>query len=630
MRDSQKDLMRFDRPAMEDVLRQAGSVVASGAKQIRCPFHDDLNPSATIREDATGVVKFHCFTCGIDLDYWDILSRVTGTTVEDLLRDLAHSNGQNRAGKPLSSPATASGTPNASIGTSKPATGKERAFPDIKSVVAFFGKSYVAHYAYTDPVSQRVDLLVIRWLTDGVKCFAQYHQAAVGGPIVAGGVAVNPLYNRTRLVKAEVVVVVEGEKDVHTLTPLLPPGWVATTWPGGAAATGKVNWSPLAGKQKVILWPDNDVPGMKAMAEAAAAIQALPAAPAQLMRLVPEWLGLGPVSEKHGLDVTDWINRDMVGGDSAVRSDFLQQALETQVEEISATQDLLERFNEIKSGKRKPIRLVHGALGKVTQALMVGTLTVFGGPAGASKTYFVNQITTDLYRKGVPIAVFHLEEDLTYHMTRTLAQVSGNSHLVDEDWVNAHKDEADAVAKEFREFMNGYSKTITDMPMVKIEYKDILAWCEKKIHAGARVLIVDPITMADPPPNEKPFEADRRLVSSLKNMAVINSISIILVTHPRGGSEKLPFLDRMAGGQAFTRFSQTVLYLEHHEPLEDVKIITDDQVYKHEGEPVNRTIQIAKARNGRGTGLAVGFHFSPKTLCFTEIGVMQPKKKGRR
>ena len=423
----------------------------------------------------------------------------------------------------------------------------------------------------------------------------------------------------------------EGEKDVHTLTPLLPPDWVATTWPGGAEATGKVNWSPLAGKKRVILWPDNDVPGWKAMARAAATIQAIPAAPAELWRVVPEWLGLGAVTEKHGLDATDWINRDMAGDDDATKKAFLQQALETQVEEISATGALLERFEEIKSGKRKPIRLVHGALGKITQALIVGTLTVLGGAAGSSKTYFVNQIATDLHRKGVPIAVFHLEEDRTYHLTRTLAQISGNSHVTDEEWVSTHEAEVKALADEFREFMNGYAKTITDMPLVKIEYKDILAWCETKIQAGARVLIIDPITMAEPAPNEKLFEADRRLVANLKNLAVTNSVSIILITHPRAGSDKLPYLDRMAGGAAFQRFTQTVLYLEHHEPLEDVKIIENGGVMAHTGEPVNRTIQIAKARNGRGTGLAIGYHFSPKTLCFTEIGVMQQKKKkGRR
>ena len=109
MSDSQKDLMRFDRAALEDVLRQAGAVVASGAKQIRCPFHDDRTPSASISQGPSGNWQFRCFTCGVTMDYWDILSRVTGTPVGELLKEANGTGSNYRSGHAVeraSSPAT--------------------------------------------------------------------------------------------------------------------------------------------------------------------------------------------------------------------------------------------------------------------------------------------------------------------------------------------------------------------------------------------------------------------------------------------------------------------------------------------------------------------------------------------
>lgn len=77
-----------------------------------------------------------------------------------------------------------------------------------------------------------------------------------------------PLYRQPEVERAarngDVVFVVEGEKDVHTLESL---GYVATTNPGGAGATGQRKWLPnhtasLTGA-RVIVCADNDEPGLR-------------------------------------------------------------------------------------------------------------------------------------------------------------------------------------------------------------------------------------------------------------------------------------------------------------------------------------------------------------------------------
>lgn len=76
------------------------------------------------------------------------------------------------------------------------------------------------------------------------------------------------------------VLVVEGEKTADAARRLLP-SHVAVTWSGGAANVLKADWTPLRGRD-VVLWPDHDEPGRKAMGKAAEKLQAL----AKSVRLV--------------------------------------------------------------------------------------------------------------------------------------------------------------------------------------------------------------------------------------------------------------------------------------------------------------------------------------------------------
>lgn len=59
------------------------------------------------------------------------------------------------------------------------------------------------------------------------------------------------------------ILVVEGEKAAEAARRFAGP-YVVVTWPAGAMAADKADWTPLTGR-KVLLWPDADEPGRKAM-----------------------------------------------------------------------------------------------------------------------------------------------------------------------------------------------------------------------------------------------------------------------------------------------------------------------------------------------------------------------------
>ena len=67
-----------------------------------------------------------------------------------------------------------------------------------------------------------------------------------------------PLYNQPGIMRAESVIIVEGEKCADAL---IKAGHCATTAMNGAnAPVDKTDWSPLRGKH-VMVWPDHDIPG---------------------------------------------------------------------------------------------------------------------------------------------------------------------------------------------------------------------------------------------------------------------------------------------------------------------------------------------------------------------------------
>lgn len=85
-----------------------------------------------------------------------------------------------------------------------------------------------------------------------------------------------PLFNLPGILAAEnTILLVEGEKAAQAgAQKTESEKLTVTTWIGGAKAIDKTDWQPLAGR-KVILWPDNDEPGLEAMQAIAVKLNAI-------------------------------------------------------------------------------------------------------------------------------------------------------------------------------------------------------------------------------------------------------------------------------------------------------------------------------------------------------------------
>ena len=84
-----------------------------------------------------------------------------------------------------------------------------------------------------------------------------------------------PLYNANQIAAnpEAPIVVTEGEKAADAAARIFPKS-IATTSSGGGGAAHKTDWTPLAGR-RVLIWPDNDVPGGKYARDVGALLAAL-------------------------------------------------------------------------------------------------------------------------------------------------------------------------------------------------------------------------------------------------------------------------------------------------------------------------------------------------------------------
>ena len=142
--------------------------------------------------------------------------------------------------------------------------------------------------------------------------------------------------------------------------------------------------------------------------------------------------------------------------------------------------------------------------------------------------------------------------------------------------------------------------------------------------AGNRIIVVDPVPAAAT--SEAPWIDDLQFMIRIKRAVREHQCSIVLVTHPRKGRQQATRLDDVAGGSAYTRFSQTVLWIEDHEPPRNVTVRERWGAVDHQ---INRTANICKSRNGRGGGLKLAYQFNAANVRFEELGVIvKPDKAG--
>ena len=269
-------------------------------------------------------------------------------------------------------------------------------------------------------------------------------------------------------------------------------------------------------------------------------------------------------------------------------------------------------------GRRQSLAMPWPQLTRAARPVDPGTITIMCGDPGSNKSFMLQEAMLFWHEREIPVAMLHLEKNRQYHLTRALAQLGRDSNLKSLDWQAQHPLETREAMKKFHDELEGYGKCIWDNQEDDVTTEWVSSWIRARATDGARIIAVDPVTAASG--GREPWQADRKLIRTCEGLAAAKGCTIIMVTHPRIAKGQKPTLETMAGGMAYGRFTDVVLWTAAHDPPKNGNVRTslgDQNCY------YTNHVALFKTRDSTGRGMHVAFNFNRNTLRMEEIGTIQ-------
>lgn len=267
----------------------------------KCIWHDDTRPSMSVFCGDEGKWVCYCHSCGEGGDAIDVVQQMDGcdkaTAIERIKANhFVRDDTRIQAQKPI-----------------KPTLWQHEMPPEPLSNFDLPKLTYQSHWTYLDGDEKLLGYVVRYIEEDGEKTYRPWTYGRHASHLnpswksQAWTAGRRPIYGLDLLAKrpTDKVLIVEDEKTADAARALMP-GMVCITWPGGANGIAHVDWTPLKGRN-ILLVPDADFAGEKAMINVAAYLLAIGCTVRQL-----------DTSDKaKGWDLADavadgWTNQDLV------------------------------------------------------------------------------------------------------------------------------------------------------------------------------------------------------------------------------------------------------------------------------------------------------------------------------
>jgi len=280
---------------------------------------------------------------------------------------------------------------------------------------------------------------------------------------------------------------------------------------------------------------------------------------------------------------------------------------------VAALRLLLDK--EAGGGGRR-VLLPWPQLDEACRPLLPGTVTFVVGRGGSGKSWFGTRLLIHCLGNGVQSSAVMLEENPEWHLRRNLALLDGNTNFLRQEWVEenpfAHRDAMERHAIMLRQLSDAIKVD------KRIKLKDLVLWIKERCRARDRLIIVDPVTLADAQ-GMKPWESDPYLMGETEAACQASGSSIVFIVHPSkqtGRPSALPDMDQIAGSADLQRSAQNILWLWSAPRntmgrfLNGNGEVVTDQIHKR--------IIILKTRNAPGEGKIFAMSFNK--LSLDELG----------
>lgn len=279
-------------------------------------------------------------------------------------------------------------------------------------------------------------------------------------------------------------------------------------------------------------------------------------------------------------------------------------------------QDTFDKYLEkIAKGEARPVPLPWPLTSALTQALVPGATTILCGNPGAGKTYLLLQAANYWRSLGVPVGMLELEESVNHYQLRVMAQCYRDARLTQRDHIESlGPEEALALAKGVTAELDWFKQSLA-VPATAIALNQVTDYVREQVKAGKRIVVVDPITAADN--SSDPVREENLFLQRTKKVIEDSPTSLVISTHPRKDASE-PSMSQLANAAGYSRFTQTILWLERlpEQVMNPMKTVDDQAAQMIHGH----VLHILKARNGYGSGMTLAFDMNE--LVFTEFGII--------
>lgn len=298
---------------------------------------------------------------------------------------------------------------------------------------------------------------------------------------------------------------------------------------------------------------------------------------------------------------------------------------------------LREQFDREVFGAERIMSLPWGKLTlALGDGLRPGTLTLLVGEPGSAKTYLALALCLHAYQTGWSWAYQPYERDDTYAVRRMLAVLvnrwdvldlgnKGNLSLLDDDEVLGHMARISPFIRQNPRQMRRDEDGNLFIPPCRYEMvlEQLRGMC-----ADSALVVLDPLSMLSfDGDGRDAWQGQERFAKDAAALTAQYQTRLVIVHHTRksnaGGKPRQNSLDEVAGAAALSRFADNVVFLEHHPDALESEIVDVHGIARTVNH--RRTLFVAKARDGKGTGWRVACDLSENGPELVEHGFIRRK-----
>ncbi|NLX22441.1 MAG: AAA family ATPase [Phycisphaerae bacterium] len=298
-----------------------------------------------------------------------------------------------------------------------------------------------------------------------------------------------------------------------------------------------------------------------------------------------------------------------------------------------------EEIAQYRRGELASIELPWSRLSDLARPLQPGTVLVIAGPTNTGKSLFVMRCAEAVHLAGYPWKYLPLEDRRMDFFWRWLAIRTSNFRLLNDD--PEAIDLREAALKLYGDEIERLHEFVCQNPRVgwkdehgktivpPLPYTKVLDWMAEALKT-ARVVFVDPISQIEFDGRD-PWKAEADFMRQALALANDSGGTVCLVAHtikrPGKAASQPLTIDDIQGSAMIGRLCHVALLIDVHDP----KTSKVHRLADHPDEVEHdRTLILAKVRNGPGARQRLAFAMDRDAPVFRELGLIVPKKTAGR